>query len=538
MPEIPPHLAHLSPEQIIAKAKQLAAARDKLRAAAEAGEQARRARREAMVRVAHTEVLEQYRDDPVGFAIDVLGQRPWSRSREVLESIRDHRRTAVRSGHKVAKSWSLAVAALWWVKTRRKGRVVATATKGEQIRDIFWREVRSLYGLADANGHPLGGKLYETAFNGLKFEDGREIIGKTSKSEGGAPGVGGYSGPEMLFIIDEASGVPNDVYEAFKGNLAGGGKLLVAGNPLIVSGFFYEAFTTRADLWNGIQISSEDTPANTGREPLVPGLADRDYVEDCRRECGPNYAEDPVYQTRVMGAFPSQASNAVNGLALVDAAAERWANTQETGVLHLGLDVGWEGDDESVATPRRGLKVLEPTAWRGLDGPNLAARVIELIFGEAGAPLGGLVKRDVSGRPAEKPVVKVDMIGYGASCYDSLKRRDDLVVYGINVAESATSEPAEGQARHHKLRDQLWFAGRDFMKGGGTVPPRCLRLRSDLIAPTFHFTSQGAYEVEQKKDVKKRLKRSPDYGDSYNLAVYEPPPPPEIEAGRFNVRRR
>ncbi|GAA0402851.1 hypothetical protein GCM10009530_63530 [Microbispora corallina] len=54
--------------------------------------------------------------DPVGWVRRRLRQFVWSKQAEVLESVRDQRRTAVRSGHGVAKSQSS------WLSICRLGR--------------------------------------------------------------------------------------------------------------------------------------------------------------------------------------------------------------------------------------------------------------------------------------------------------------------------------------------------------------------------------------------------------------------------------
>src|SRR4051794_35065273 len=56
--------------------------------------------RTQMLRVALQEAgapLAMYVDDPVGFVEDVLDETLWSKSREVLQSVADHRVTAVPS---------------------------------------------------------------------------------------------------------------------------------------------------------------------------------------------------------------------------------------------------------------------------------------------------------------------------------------------------------------------------------------------------------------------------------------------------------
>src|SRR5690349_12989939 len=56
------------------------------------------------VRPAQENPFARYRDNPVGFAEDVLGLKVWEKMRAILEAVAGHRKVAVRSGHKVSKS--------------------------------------------------------------------------------------------------------------------------------------------------------------------------------------------------------------------------------------------------------------------------------------------------------------------------------------------------------------------------------------------------------------------------------------------------
>lgn len=534
MSDMPPHLAGMTPAQIIAQASRLKVAREKVRRQAEAAERERLAERERALEVAQLQLFEQYRDDPVGFCEDVLGARLWSKQKEVMRAVASSRRTSVISGQKVSKSVTLALLALWWIKTRKRGRVIATAVKDASIREIFWREVRAFHA---ASRVPMGGEIFLTALHGLRFPDGRQIIGLTAKE---AEGFGGWSGPEVLFLIDEASGVRDDVKQAIDGNMASDGcKCVAMANGLRTSGWFFESQTSGSGAWTTLQISSKETPNITGLEPPIPGLADKGWLAEMETEYGPEPEKDPVFQVRVLGLFPSADSTAVVPLELVLEATGRHAATEEDGPLVLGVDVGYEGDDETVIQPVRGKKALPAKELRKKDGNLVAAAVLEMLFGSPANPNGGLCKLDARGLPLAKPIVNIDKIGYGASAYDKLKVDPRLQVNGINVAEKATAKPPPGWPAFNKLRDQIWWGCREWLKAGGTLPPKDGKLRSDLLAVMLlPPTASGNMQVEGKPDMKKRLGRSPDHGDALCLAVYSPPPPPKVEVGRVQLVRR
>lgn len=438
-----------------------------------------------------------YVDDPVGFAVHVLGIEPWSRQREILRSVVEHDQVAVRSGHKVSKSLSAAILALWFASTRAGGRVILTAPTSRQVRGVLWREIRALHRRAII---PLGGIVNELPENGIIWPDGRSIEGfSTDESERFA----GISGVNLFFIVDEASGVGEPIFEAISGCRAGGGLLLVISNASRTSGTLYEAFNGKADFWHKIHISSLESPNVTG-ERWIPGLATKKWCDEKREEYGEG---SPFYQVRVLGDFPTQAENAVIGLGLVEAATARWSpglcqgeSFRDAGRLELGVDPARFGSDTAAVVARRGYVAMEPVCFRGLDTVALAGKVLEVARGLR--------------RTSEIPLIRVDSIGIGAGVVDHLAQHDDVEVIAVNVAESATT------GQHARLRDEVWFRTRDWLRDGGCIPPD-QKLVGELVAPTYSFDVSGKLKVEAKDETKKRLKRSPDRADALCLAVYD-----------------
>ena len=310
---------------------------------------------------------------------------------------------------------------------------------------------------------------------GLQFPDGREIVGfSTAEPER----MSGISGANLLFIIDEASGVPEAIFEAIEGNRAGGARLMLFSNPTQTSGTFFDAFGTKREFWHPIHISSEETPnAHEGRV-VIPGLATREWIDEKRREWG---EASPLYQVRVRGDFPSQAENAIISLALVEDATARWADTPTEGTLTLGVDVARFGDDETVIFPVRGRRALPPVIERKLDTVQVAGRVLE-------------VARRLR-TESERPIVRVDVIGVGAGVYDQLAQAPEVDVHAVNVAESPSG--TENQERFALLRDQMWFGLAAWLKEGGAIPDDP-KLAAELVAPIYTFDVRGRIKVETK----------------------------------------
>jgi hypothetical protein len=95
-----------------------------------------------------------YADDPVRFVTDGLGEDVWSMQVEILNSLRDNRRTAVPACHAPGKSHIAARAIAWWVATRPSDevRVVTTATTFRQVRGILWPHIRRIVNTHDLPG--------------------------------------------------------------------------------------------------------------------------------------------------------------------------------------------------------------------------------------------------------------------------------------------------------------------------------------------------------------------------------------------------
>src|ERR1700683_1618308 len=84
------------------------------------------------------EFVRKVVSDPVLFAGHILGLDLWPREVEILRSIKAHRRTAVKACHGVGKTFTLAVAALWWLARYHEGIVLTTSSTQRQAGTAVW----------------------------------------------------------------------------------------------------------------------------------------------------------------------------------------------------------------------------------------------------------------------------------------------------------------------------------------------------------------------------------------------------------------
>jgi phage terminase large subunit len=485
--------------------------------------------------------VRRYREDPVAFAIEVLGIKPWSKQIEILRAVLRHKRVAVVSGHKCGKSTALAILALWFYCSFPGARVVITATTDRQVNGIIWREIKRLCRGARIK-IPGSGDIKAKASSGLTDEtDFSEIRGYTAKE---AEAIAGTSGGYLMYLVDEASGVDAKIFEAIDGNRMGGNAwVFLISNPTKADGEFFEAFHSKAydpvsrpRGYFGIRIDSRESPNITGEwrelgDAPIPGLADQEAIEEKLVEWG---EDSPLFKIRIAGLFCAAEDAKIFNSGMIVEACTRWHDVEATGRLWIGVDPAGDGDggDESGFAARRGARCLEVRLRSGL---GVAAHIDAVL---------DLIDTHNEGTK-ELPVVVVDSAGeVGWEVYKALRDHAELhgrfVVVRVRPSDKAVRQPAV----YATVRDELWANARAWMREGGAIPEH-VKLSRDLHAPEFFSDDKGRLKVTPKKELRKVLGRSPDGGDAFTLCCWEPvalreergapEPPPQAGGGRDDI---
>jgi phage terminase large subunit len=448
--------------------------------------------------------MPQWRLDPVLWAQERLGVSVTDDQAAVMRDVAEHALTSWRAGQKVGKSDAIAILALWWVDTRPTAIVILTSGNQAQVKHVLWRALRRLHKAAKI---PIGGVLHTDPGTGLVFSDGRLVIGITAAD---ATRMSGYSGAELLYLCDESSGLSDDILEACVGNLAGGGHLLLCGNPTTPIGLFARTHHEVLDGWRRHHTSARVVAARNAIKTVV-GLATLAWVKMMEATFG---ADSAAVAVRVDGEYPAEGADSVIGVALVEAAKMRWsADSQGFGSLEVGCDAARYGDDSSGIQGRRGNHAFAPKQIRKQDGPAVAAATLAYV--------------EELRRPGEQVIVRVDAIGIGASVYDSLVRTAPT---GVTIAAVQSSETSRHPDRFKNVRSELWWCVRRWLERGGELPPDHDKRDAELLAARYSTDHAHRVVVASKDEMKKRLKRSPDLADALALACFGESPTEDVSA--------
>lgn len=431
------------------------------------------------------QALDSIQRDPVGFCRTVLKFSPWSKQCEIIESVRDNRRTAVRSAHGTGKTAIAARAVLWFLAAFPHSRVITTAPTWSQVKELLWREI--------ATGHAAAGAFFDGALTDTKLEldaDWFALGLSTDRPER----FSGHHAERLLLVVDEASGVDDAIFEAGEGFLTSPeSRVLLIGNPTQLAGTFHRAFHSERAMWNTIAISAFDTPTFTGErvpEAVLRRLVSREWVETAQKKWGEG---SPLYQVRVLGEFPATADDTVCSLSDIETAQRQFIEPSPSPVI-VSCDPARFGSDETVIAVRRGNRVRIAATAQGHDTMRTTGQILRIARAEAA-------------KGPERPVLVVDDIGLGGGITDRLREIGEFKVQPFNAA-SAARDPK----KYPNKRSEMWF---DFAERLTTIDlDDDEQLAADLVAPTYRIDSQGRRVVEAKSDTKKRLGRSPDRADA------------------------
>lgn len=485
----------------------------------------------------------QYQTDILGFARDILGYTPcftleelvrirdqeeatnvpvherqkclWDKQVEILLAIQAAinnepgipKSVAVSSGHKISKSHTAAVVALWFYSSFQDAKVVMTSTTFHQVQTILWEEFRKTRERSKVH---IPGDCHLMASSGFLSEDFRGVRGFTAKEP---EAVAGISGHNLLFIIDEASGVPDSIHEAVQGNMAGGAWRLMFSNPTRTDGTFFDAFNSKEEFFTPIQVSSETTPnARTGRR-LIPGLATAEYVKSIEDEHGKDSA---FYKIRIEGKFVLADDKKPFNLDLLQRCEAAWFDAKPEGRLQIGIDPAGPGDggDEVGWAVRRGNKCLRVYAKLGMTEDEIVSHAAELVRS---------LRTDREVNEDNMPVLIVDREGpIGYKVWIKLKAHFEQAIFPVRVLGIQASNKAQRRPDlYHLLRDELWGNLEFWLKNGGTIPQEG-KLEKELHTIEWSQNLQGRLKATSKDDIRKVINRSPDRADALALAVWEP----------------
>jgi len=384
-------------------------------------------------------------------------------------------------------SWIL----LWAISTFEDTKGVVTANTETQLKTKTWAELAKWHRLCICE------HWFEMTATALYSKDPAHEktwrIDMIPWSERNTEAFAGLhnQGKRIIIVMDEASAIPDVIWEVSEGALTDEGTQIIwcaFGNPTRNTGRFKECFGRFRHRWKTRQIDSR-TVSLTNKEQINQWVAD--------------YGEDSDFvRVRVRGVFPRAGSMQFISGDLVDEAARREVRKHDFEPLVMGVDVARFGDDQSILWFRRGrdAKSIAPIKLRNVDTMTLASRVAE------------------ARSYYHVEAVFVDGTGVGGGVIDRLNQLNVPVIEVQFGAKPDRSMPGQEDTAYANKRAEMWGFMREWLKGGAI--PNDPELIADLTGVEYGYAmkdGRDAILLEKKADMKKRGLASPDAADALAL---------------------
>lgn len=415
------------------------------------------------------------------------------KQKEALIALADGKWPVMQKARGTGGTMIVACGAIWWLYVHPTAKIIANAPKLEQLEHHLWPEIKRW----------LTGSLIESDFEWTKskiFLRGREQLNYAIMQTAAEPErLQGAHDPFLLLIIEEASGVRDDAFNALLGSMTQeNNSIVIVYNPTKTTGFAIEHFQHPYGRFHPIHMPAIDLKTDWKHH-----LVQEERIENLRRKG----IDDPYFRIYALGLPPLHDADAVIPFEWVWEASQMELPTPEGYRKLWGLDPAFTGDRVGFCE-RIGPKVTRVEAWTAMVETRILVGKIVSMYRD-------LPERD---RPHE---IVVDSIGVGWGVADGL-RDAGLPVTGVSVARNPANKD-----KFERLRSELWWEAREWFETRAvSIPPQKSSEEADedqfiqeLTTPKYTITGPGKIRVEQKEEFKKRLgrQRSPDLADAFIL---------------------
>lgn len=434
-----------------------------------------------------------YKNNPTLFVREMLGAEPTDQQLRALRSIASGTHVSIKSGHGTGKTAYLSWIILWWMFTRKNARIPCTAPSSDQLKNVLWAELSTWHNEMDPFFKNkfvcTSDKFYNEEFDKTWFS-----VARTARSEK-PEALQGFHGKNLLFLVDEASGVVEEVFTVVRGALTDDrNRCVMTSNPTRTVGFFYNSHELWAgDPWTCLTFNGEES-----------SIVGKRYIREIEVEFGKN---SDVYRVRVLGEFPLESDYTLITKDWVKAALKRDIEaTPRVGIKKYdsaGVDVARYGDNNTVFALVKGLTVVDVKKFEKQNTMKTAGQVV------------GLCKH------VDPSQIRVDEIGVGAGVVDRVLELGHPII-GVDVSRSATDKD-----KFTNLRAQyFWDLRSRFEEGSISLKPlneilgrkELVQLVEQLCSIRYEYNTSGKIVIWSKEKMRKDGLKSPDIADAIMLA--------------------
>lgn len=475
-----------------------------------------------------TKAVKDYYADPLGY---VMFAFPWGKPGTILEhhkgpcpcqqkllsilgeEIRKRNfdgktpvkpiRIAVASGHGIGKSAFFGMINNFILSTRTNAIGTVTASTFTQLSTKTWAAITAWNKLS------ITGHWFEVTTD-RAYRIGKKeswfSSAQTCSEENSQAFAGQHANTSTSYYLnDEASGIPDKIFEVQRGGLTDGEPMqFVFGNLTEPLGEFARIMRGDVPHWITVRIDSRECP-----------LTNKQEIQDLIDECG---EDSDVVRVRVRGLPPRAAAAQFIGDDLVSEAEKRTAYAMADEPLIAGVDFAWGGDDSNCIRFRCGLdaKSIPP-----IHIPGEFTRKPEVMV----TKLSEILSKTYNGRKVS--MLFTDSAGIAGPVTMRLRLLGFQNIIDVNFNGHSP------EIKYKNARSYMWGKMREWLERG--MIDKSKDLFNDLTAP--EVLKHVPLLLERKEDIIKRIGKSTDDGDALALTFYMEVSPEGVKTERLRRNR-
>lgn len=410
-------------------------------------------------------------------------------------------RYAVKSGHGIGKSAGVAFITWWLANTHPYCVGTITANTLVQLKTKTWPELTKWYEkMITKDWFEIQNSSQNRTIFRKGHKDTWHIDAQSSAKENAEAFAGQHNASSTSFyIFDEASGLPDEVWEVAEGGMTDGEPYMFAfGNPTRNYGHFREIWRRYRNQWHRQSIDSRDVQI-TNKEKLKDDIATHGLDSDFAR-------------VRILGDFPNSSADQKIPLDILNAAFERDTSWLPGDAKVMSLDVARGGEDNCVFAFRHGQhgssfkrQIFPGSDYR--DSMKLVAKA-QYLYNQ--------FKPDY---------FFIDSTGVGGPVADRLNQLGFPAI-PINFA-SASPDP-------HFANMRAYMADRflQWLKAGGCLPYN-EDLEIECGAVLYTYDAKNREILISKDKIKSEIGVSTDCFDA-EMLLHAMPTPPKVHESQYN----
>jgi len=433
-------------------------------------------------------MIQEFYDNPIIFSQVILNVNPDAQQQAVIKAFYERKLCSVKSGRGCGKTWLASILIWHFLCTRAFSQVYITAPSGGTLKGAIWPTLNKLYDQMDP--------IYRDQFEMQSIQVKHKMHGatwfaltRTARQEN-AESLAGSHAENMLYVIDEASGVGDPMFNSIFGSLTEEDNyLLMLSNPRRLSGFFYDSHQHKA----------RHVYAQCHLSAIYSQFVTKKSISYWKKLYGKDSTQ---YKIEVLGEFPDKESDSIIAYDKVIRAVDFKLDKKEYEDIPIiwGLDMS-QGNDKSVLVKRQGTKVHKDIKkWKFNDTMKVVDKVVDEF-------------KEAKKNKLKPWKIYVDAIGVGKGAYDRLKELD------LPVYPAIASKKAVHKKYVYNQKSEWWKEMQDFFRenDGEIDLPDDQDFIDEITGMRTTPSGDGRFRTESKPDFVKRYSHSPDTGEAFSM---------------------